>query len=48
MNLWSGRQVEWVKAPRPPKKTWDELSHQFVEMERKEHERTRPPEIEEH
>ena len=36
-SLWRGRQVEWVKGPRPPKKTWDELSMQFVEMERELH-----------
>lgn len=33
-SLWRGRQVEWVKGPRPPRKSWDELSAQFVEMER--------------
>jgi Cu(I)/Ag(I) efflux system membrane protein CusA/SilA len=36
-SLWRGRQVEWVKGPRPPKKGWDELSAQFVEWERWEH-----------
>lgn len=36
-SLWRGRQVEWVKGPRPPRKTWNELSMQFVEMERKLH-----------
>jgi Cu(I)/Ag(I) efflux system membrane protein CusA/SilA len=37
-SLWRGRQVEWIKGPRPPKKSWAELSQQFVEWERKEHE----------
>ena len=36
-SLWRGRQVEWVKGPRPPRKSWDELSQQFVAMEREEH-----------
>jgi hypothetical protein len=36
-SLWRGRQIEWIKGPRPPKRSWDELSHQFVEMENKEH-----------
>jgi Cu(I)/Ag(I) efflux system membrane protein CusA/SilA len=36
-SLWRGRQVQWVKGPRPPRKSWDELSHQFVEAERREH-----------
>ncbi|MBI5384796.1 MAG: efflux RND transporter permease subunit [Verrucomicrobia bacterium] len=35
-SLWRGRQVEWINGPRPPKKTWDELSHQFIEMEKEE------------
>jgi hypothetical protein len=30
--------VEWVKAPRPRKKSWAELSEIFVEIEKKEHE----------
>ncbi len=37
-SLWRGRQVEWVKGPKPKKKTWSELSEIFVEIERKEHE----------
>ena len=37
-SLWRGRQVEWVKGPRPPKKSWQELSAQFVEWEKREHE----------
>ncbi len=36
-SLWRGRQVEWVKGPRPPRKRWVELSQQFVEMERALH-----------
>jgi Cu(I)/Ag(I) efflux system membrane protein CusA/SilA len=36
-SLWRGRQVEWVKGPRPPKKSWDELSRQFAEWERQAH-----------
>ncbi|MBC8095037.1 MAG: efflux RND transporter permease subunit, partial [Akkermansiaceae bacterium] len=36
-SLWRGRQVEWVKGPRPRKKTWSELNAEFVEMERLEH-----------
>jgi Cu(I)/Ag(I) efflux system membrane protein CusA/SilA len=36
-SLWRGRQVEWIKGPRPPKKNWDELSRQFVEWERSAH-----------
>jgi copper/silver efflux system protein len=37
-SIWRGRQVEWVKGPKPPKKTWAQLSETFVEIERKEHE----------
>ena len=37
-SLWRGRQVEWVKGPKPKKKTWSELSEIFVEIEKKEHE----------
>jgi Cu(I)/Ag(I) efflux system membrane protein CusA/SilA len=33
-SLWRGRQVEWVKDPPPPRKTWDELSEQFHAGER--------------
>ena len=36
-SLWRGRQVEWVKGPRPPRKSWRELSEQFVAMERAGH-----------
>lgn len=37
-SLWRGRQVEWIKGPKPKKKTWAELSEIFVEIEKKEHE----------
>jgi hypothetical protein len=37
---WRGRQVVWVKGPRPPKKSWRELSQQFAEWER---EQQKPP-----
>jgi Cu(I)/Ag(I) efflux system membrane protein CusA/SilA len=36
-SLWRGRQVEWVKGPRPPRKSWKELSHEFAEWEKREH-----------
>jgi uncharacterized membrane protein len=36
-SLWRGRQVQWVKGPPPPKKSWDELSLQFAEWERSQH-----------
>ncbi|MBK9139911.1 MAG: efflux RND transporter permease subunit [Verrucomicrobia bacterium] len=35
-SLWRGRQVEWVRGPQPPKKTWQELSEQFAAWERQE------------
>ncbi|MEK7684136.1 MAG: efflux RND transporter permease subunit, partial [Verrucomicrobiota bacterium] len=37
-SLWRGRQVEWIKGPKPKKKSWSELSEIFVEIEKKEHE----------
>jgi Cu(I)/Ag(I) efflux system membrane protein CusA/SilA len=37
-SLWRGRHVEWVKGPKPKKKSWSELSEIFVEIEKKEHE----------
>jgi hypothetical protein len=37
-SIWRGRHVEWIKGPRPKKKTWAELSEIFVELEKKEHE----------
>jgi Cu(I)/Ag(I) efflux system membrane protein CusA/SilA len=36
-SLWRGRQVEWVKGPPPPRKSWEQLSAQFVEWERRQH-----------
>jgi len=36
-SLWRGRQVEWVKGPRPRKKSWTELSQEFVVMEQQGH-----------
>ena len=36
-SLWRGRQVEWIRGPKPPKKSWSELSHQFAEWEREQH-----------
>jgi len=36
-SLWRGRQVEWVTGAKPPKKTWNELSHQFAEWEKAQH-----------
>jgi len=32
-SLWRGRQVEWVRDPRPPKKTWHQLNEEFRKME---------------
>jgi len=37
-SIWRGRHVEWIKGPRPPRKKWSELSAQFTEMERQQHE----------
>jgi len=36
-SIWRGRQVQWVKGPRPPRKKWEELSRQFVEWEKSAH-----------
>jgi Cu(I)/Ag(I) efflux system membrane protein CusA/SilA len=36
-SLWRGRQVEWVKGPKPKKKSWSQLSEIFVAIEQKEH-----------
>jgi Cu(I)/Ag(I) efflux system membrane protein CusA/SilA len=36
-SLWRGRHVEWVKGPRPKKKSWNELSATFVELEKEQH-----------
>ena len=32
-SLWRGRQVEWVKGPKPARKSWDDLSEQFRKAE---------------
>jgi Cu(I)/Ag(I) efflux system membrane protein CusA/SilA len=37
-SLWRGRHVEWVKGPKPRKKSWAELSEIFVEIEKRDHE----------
>jgi Cu(I)/Ag(I) efflux system membrane protein CusA/SilA len=36
-SLWRGRQVEWVKGPRPPRRSWEDLSRQFVSWEKETH-----------
>jgi hypothetical protein len=36
-SLWRGREVEWIKGPRPPRKSWNELSQSFIELERQSH-----------
>jgi len=36
-SMWRGRQVEWVKGPKPPKKSWEQLSEQFVAWEKEQH-----------
>ena len=36
-SMWRGRQVEWVKGPKPPRKSWEELSKQFVAWEKEQH-----------
>jgi len=33
-SLWRGRQVQWVKGPPPPRKKWEELSQQFMELDK--------------
>jgi Cu(I)/Ag(I) efflux system membrane protein CusA/SilA len=43
-SLWRGRQVEWVKGPKPPRKKWEDLSHQFVAWEKEQHTATPPVE----
>jgi hypothetical protein len=40
-SLWRGRQVQWVKGPRPPRKSWDELGREFAEWERQQHQELR-------
>jgi Cu(I)/Ag(I) efflux system membrane protein CusA/SilA len=41
-SIWRGRQVEWIKGPKPPRKKWEELNKQFVEWERQEHQSQYP------
>lgn len=36
-SMWRGRQVQWVKGPRPPRKTWEDLSTEFVQWEKQMH-----------
>jgi copper/silver efflux system protein len=36
-SMWRGRSVEWVKGPRPPRKSWDELSDEFHKAEADQH-----------
>jgi hypothetical protein len=36
-SIWRGRQVQWVKGPRPPRKSWDELSQAFTALEKEQH-----------
>ncbi|MGC8740712.1 MAG: efflux RND transporter permease subunit [Candidatus Sumerlaeaceae bacterium] len=33
-SLWRGREVQWVKGPPPPKKSWKELNEEFQELEK--------------
>jgi Cu(I)/Ag(I) efflux system membrane protein CusA/SilA len=41
-SLWRGRQVQWVKGPRPPRRSWDELSQTFVALEKQQHQGLTP------
>lgn len=36
-SLWRGRQVQWVKGPRPPRRTWTDLSTEFHAAEVEAH-----------
>ena len=36
-SLWRGRQVQWTKGPRPPRKSWAELSQAFLALEKQQH-----------
>jgi Cu(I)/Ag(I) efflux system membrane protein CusA/SilA len=45
-SLWRGRQVEWVKGPKPPRKKWEDLSMQFVEWEKQAHQDSTTPQAE--
>ncbi len=40
-SIWRGRQIEWIKGPRPPRKKWEELNREFVESEKREREATK-------
>jgi Cu(I)/Ag(I) efflux system membrane protein CusA/SilA len=42
-SLWRGRQVEWVKGPKPPRKKWEDLSRQFVAWEKEAHQTSATP-----
>jgi len=42
-SLWRGHQVEWVKGPKPPRKKWEDLSHQFVAWEKETHQASAAP-----
>jgi len=42
-SLWRGRQVEWVKGPKPPRKKWEDLSRQFVAWEKEAHQTSAIP-----
>ncbi|HOW66366.1 MAG TPA: efflux RND transporter permease subunit [Candidatus Paceibacterota bacterium] len=33
-SIWRGRQVQWIQGPRPTRRKWEDLSHQFVEWEK--------------
>lgn len=41
-SLWRGREVRWIAGPRPPRRRWEELSAQFVAMERASHDGPSP------
>ncbi len=45
-SLWRGRQVEWVKGPKPPRKKWEDLGMQFVEWEKQAHADSTTPQAE--
>ena len=36
-SFWRGRQVKWVKGPRPPRRSWSELSAEFHAAEAAAH-----------
>jgi hypothetical protein len=45
-SLWRGRQVEWVKGPKPPHKKWEDLSMQFMEWEKQAYKESLPAQAE--